>query len=271
MSLHTQITRQVPIKMISLHASNVRTSTGLDRASIAELAESIKTHGLLQPIVVRPNSEDGYDLIAGQRRTHACIMAGITEVPAVIVVSDDTEVTTLQLVENLQREQLSLMETAQAVRTLLALHGKPATVADQLKKSKAWVSKHLSLTSPMFAAEVRDLLTSGACQDIETLIALNQIAKHPNGKPALAALIDDLNENRIGRQKVRDTLESLKSAWIEEGEEEGEGDEGEGDEEPTGRATITFELSAEQAKQFEALGGAQWLRRQLKKLAKAAA
>src|SRR6218665_3606996 len=132
MSVHTQITRQIPIKLIALHAANVRTSTGLDKASIAELSASIQAHGLLQPIVVRPNSEEGYDLIAGQRRTHACIMAGITEVPAVIVTSDDTEATTLQLVENLQREQLSLGETAEAVRTLLALHGKPGEVAAQL-------------------------------------------------------------------------------------------------------------------------------------------
>lgn len=268
MSVHTQVTRQVPIKLISL-GSNVRTHSGLDKASIAELAASIKEHGLLQPIVVRPNSEEGFDLIAGQRRTHACIMAGITEVPAVIVVSDNAEAATLQLVENLQREQLSLSETAEAVRSLLALHGKPKTVAEKLNKSAAWVSKHLSLTAPTFNADVRELLASGDCQDLETLLTMNQIAKHPNGGAMLPKLIADISAGDVGRQKVRDALESLKSAWIENGDDEEEGED-EAEDEPKGRATITFELSDSQAKQFEALGGAQWLRRQLKKLTKAA-
>lgn len=272
MSVHTQVTRQVPVALISLGA-NVRTRTGLDRASIAELAASIAEHGLLQPVVLRPNSEEGYDLIAGQRRTHACIMAGITEIPAVIVTSDDAEAATLQLVENLQREQLSLSETAEAVRSLLALHGKPKTVAEKLNKSSAWVSKHLSLTAPSFPAEARDLMTEGVCQDLETLITLGQIAKQgAAGKVALATMVNGLKAGQIGREKVRDTLNALKAANApEEQDDEGDGErEGEGDE-PTGRATITFELSAVQAEQFEALGGAQWLRRQLKKLAKATA
>jgi ParB/RepB/Spo0J family partition protein len=270
MSVHTQITRQVAIKLISLGGVNVRTHTGLDKASIAELAASIIEHGLLQPVVLRPNSEEGYDLIAGQRRTHACIMAGITEIPAVIVTSDDAEAATLQLVENLQREQLSLSETAEAVRSLLALHGKPKTVAEKLNKSAAWVSKHLTLTAPTFPAEARGLMNEGVCQDLETLITLGQIAKQgAGGKVALVSLVKGLRDGQIGREKVRDALNALKAANAPEEDEEGEG-EGEG-EEPTGRATITFELSASQAEQFEALGGAQWLRRQLKKLAKATA
>jgi len=272
MSVHTQVTRQIPVKLIGLHATNVRTSTGLDRASIAELAESIKAHGLLQPIVVRVNSEEGYDLIAGQRRTHACIMAGMSDIPAIIVNADNAEVTTLQLVENLQREQLSLLETAEAVRTLLALHGKPATVAAQLNKSKAWVSKHLSLTAPTFPIDVRTLLEEGACQDLETLLTLGQIARIQGGKAMLPKLIADVHAGMIGRQKVREALDKLKATNAESDEDGTDDEEGEGiEDEPTGRATVTFELSADQAKQFEALGGAQWLRRHLKKLAKAAA
>ncbi|QPF74034.1 ParB/RepB/Spo0J family partition protein [Roseateles sp. DAIF2] len=167
MSVHTQITQQVRIADIAMGA-NVRTSTGLTKESIAKLAASIKAHGLLQPIVVRklPDLDgNGYELVAGQRRTHACIMAGITEVPAVIVTTDDGEAATLQLVENLQREQLSLSETAEAVRTLLAIHGKPKTVAEKLDKSAARVSKHLSLTAPTFPAEVREILDSTAFDD----------------------------------------------------------------------------------------------------------
>ena len=133
------------------------------------------------------------------------------------------------------------------------------------------------MTAPNFPEAVRELLTSGDCEDLETLLTLAQVAKHADGASALPSLLAGIKSGQIGRQKVRDALGKLKEAEQGEldldqegGDEAGEG-EGDTDDEPTGRATITFELSDSQAKQFEALGGAQWLRRHLKKIAKAAA
>lgn len=278
MSEHSTIAQFVPVKSLTIPA-NVRTKTGLDNASLAELAASIKLHGLIQPIVVQQH-ESGYAVIAGQRRTLAAKLAGLDNIQAIVLDAsvNSTELLSLQITENLQRENLSLSETAQAVRELLAIHGKPATVADTLKKSKAWVSKHLTLTAPTFPTEVRELLNSGDCEDLDTLLTLAQIAKRDEGAGALPSLINGIKTGQIGRQKVRDALDKLKEVGQAElpldGNDEGEGGEGEGDgveDEPTGRATITFELSDSQAKQFEELGGAQWLRRHLKKIAKATA
>ena len=275
MSEQTTIARFIPMHRISV-APNIRTTSGLDDESLTALAESIKEHGLLQPIIVAEH-EEGFSVIAGQRRTIAAKMAGMEEIHAIVIDRDASveQMKVTQFIENLQREDLSLMETANAVREMLALYGKPALVSQHLKKSKAWVSKHLALTGPTFSRDVRELLKAGECQDLETLLALNQIEKQgAEGKVATAALIESIKTQQIGRAKVLDVLKGLKTAKaddLQDDEDEGEEGEGEGDDEPTGRATISFELSAAQAKQFEDLGGAQWLRRHLKKLAKVAA
>lgn len=272
------IAQFVPLARVTI-AANVRTQTGLDKASLNELAESIKTHGLLQPIIVARH-EEGFAVIAGQRRTLAAKLAGLTEIQAIVYDEEAAgeDLKAAQIVENLQRENLSLAETCAAVREMLAMVGKPADVSRKLNKSKTWVSKHLTPTGPSFPDAVRELMNAGKCQDLETVLLLGQIAKHSEGGPIIEKLIPMVEAGTIGRAAVANHWESLKQAaqgaldlndeGEGEGKGEGEGEEGEGDDEPTGKATITFELSVSQAKQFEQLGGAAWLRRTLKKLAK---
>lgn len=265
------IAQMIPLAGITI-AANVRTETGLDKASIKKLTESLKAHGLLQPIYVARTGDGGFAVIAGQRRTLAAIEAGWTQIAA--IVSDDDqgeELKAKQIVENLHRENLSLAETCSAVRDMLAMVGKPAEVARRLNKSAGWVSKHLSVTGPTFSADVREMVTSGQCQDIELALTLNQIAKHPKGSTVVAHLIAQVKAGLIGRAKVRATLEQMKDA-DEEGEEGGkdEGGEGEDDEQaPKGKQTISVELSADLAAVYEALGGAAWLKRELNKARKA--
>ena len=78
-----------------------------DEAALAELADSISRHGVLQPLLVRPLIDGGYQLVAGERRWRASRMAGLTEVPVVIRQMNDQEMMELALIENLQREDLS--------------------------------------------------------------------------------------------------------------------------------------------------------------------
>ena len=259
----------VPLSRIS-YGTNVRTKTGLDRESLGQLAASIKERGVLQPVVLRKTAS-GFEVVAGHRRCMASSMAGLSSVPALITEVDDGDALEIQIIENIQRENLGLQETAQAVRQMLALHGKPATVAEKLKKSKAWVSKHLSITAPNFPSEIAAMLADGTCEDLETLITLGQIAKHPDGGALLPRLMTDVTEGRAGRTKIREALDALKNAAPTDEDEDGEGEEGEnGNEAEEGPATITFSLNAKMARQFEALGGANWLRKQLRKLDKAA-
>jgi len=203
-------------------ARNVRTATGLNKQSIAELAESIKEHGLLQPILIA-KAGDGFAVIAGQRRTLACIEAGLKEIPAIEVDGNNgADLKAKQIVENLQRENLSLAETCAAVREMLAMLGKPSDVAAKLKKSKSWVSKHLALTGPTFTQEVRDLMTDGHCQDLDTLHILNQIAKHPEGGAACALLVQTAKVDGLSRGAAQKALDELRSEQQADEEEDGE-------------------------------------------------
>jgi ParB family chromosome partitioning protein len=111
--------------------------------ALADLAASIKTRGLLQPIVVR-RLPDGYQLLAGERRFRAANLAGLERVPALIREGDDD--LEIALIENLQREDLSPLEEAEALALLIERHGySHREVADLLGKSRPYVSNTLAL------------------------------------------------------------------------------------------------------------------------------
>lgn len=92
----------------------------LDEASLADLTASIRDKGVLEPIIVR-KAADGYELVAGERRTRAAQMAGLTEIPAIVTDIDDREALEVSIMENLQREDLNAVEETDAVLTLLEL------------------------------------------------------------------------------------------------------------------------------------------------------
>lgn len=226
-----QIAQYLPIESLTI-AENVRTTGGLDPASLQELAESIKTHGLMQPILVAKTEDGAMHVVAGQRRTLASRIAGRTEILAIIVEGNNgAELKAKQIVENIQRENLNLADTCRGVRDMLAMVGKPAAVQKQLNKSSAWVSKHLSPTGPGFNAEVRDMIAEGTLQDIETALVLNQIAKHANGGETFAKLIEAAKADQLSRGEARQALNALKNATADEGEAESEDGESESEEE----------------------------------------
>lgn len=267
MSVHT-IAQFIPLSQVVI-MENVRTASGLDPASIKELAESIKTHGLLQPIIVAKTG-DTYSVIAGQRRTLAAKLAGLEQVQA--IVTDGSEegdsLKAVQIVENLHRENLSLSETCGAVRDMVAMVGKPAKVAARLSKSAAWVSKHLAPSGPGFNQHIRNLIGDGKLNDIETALMLNQIAKIKGSDATLQKLIALATVDKLSRAQVKSELEKLKNPDPESegGEEDGSGEGAEGAS-ATGKQTITVTLPANLAAIFEAVGGETWLKKQLKKLA----
>jgi len=90
-----------------------------DSEKIAELAESIKTHGIIQPLILRKHLEDQYIIVAGERRWRAAKMAGLKEVPAIIMELSDRDILEISLIENIQRQDLNPIEEALAYRKLL--------------------------------------------------------------------------------------------------------------------------------------------------------
>ena len=117
-----------------------------DEDALAELADSIEKHGLIQPIVVRPTSSGVYQIVAGERRWRACRMAGLSEVPVVIKELDDQNYYEIALIENLQREDLNAVEEAQGYRTLIDSYGlTQEQVAESVGKSRSAVTNALRL------------------------------------------------------------------------------------------------------------------------------
>jgi ParB/RepB/Spo0J family partition protein len=132
----------VPIKALLSMPFQCRTNP--DDPEMAELTESIKAQGVLQPILVRPKPNGLYEIVYGQRRAKAAEKAGLVEVPVSIRFLSDEEAFTLQLTENLQRKDLSEEEKARALGELAKRTGWNAQqIADKLKMSYTWVVKYL--------------------------------------------------------------------------------------------------------------------------------
>ena len=131
----------------------------MDEDGIAELADSIKKVGLLQPVIVRPHGE-GYQIIAGERRWRAACAVGMERVPVRILGVSEMESLELALIENLQREDLNAIEEARGYRRLLTEHQMTqAELADKVSKSRSAVTNALRLLD--LPEEVQDLVYEG--------------------------------------------------------------------------------------------------------------
>ncbi len=106
------------LRMSDIEPNKEQPRRHFDDAAIAELADSIRQHGLIQPIIVRPMGA-GYQIVAGERRWRACRMLGMSEIPAIIKDFTDPETAQIALIENIQREDLNPIEEAAAFRSLM--------------------------------------------------------------------------------------------------------------------------------------------------------
>lgn len=131
-----------------------------DEEELQALADSIAAHGLLQPLAVRDMGGGFYQIIAGERRWRAARLAGLSEVPVVVVEADDRTVMELALVENLQRQDLNPMEEAEGYRSLMQDYGlTQEEAATRVGKSRPAVANALRLLA--LPEEVRQLVVEG--------------------------------------------------------------------------------------------------------------
>src|SRR5690606_25321637 len=132
----------------------------MEPAALAELAESIKAQGVVQPILVRPLAEGRYEILAGERRWRAARMAGLTEVPAVVRDVPDSHALAIALIENIQREDLNPLEEAAGLRRLLDEFGMThAEAASALGRSRAAITNLLRLLE--LAPPVQEFVREG--------------------------------------------------------------------------------------------------------------
>lgn len=187
-----------------------------DEAALAELAGSIRDHGVLQPILVRPLPSGRYQLIAGERRWRAARMAGLTEVPVVVREMTDLEAMEFALIENLQREDLNPIEEALGYRQLMEEHGfTQEQVASRVGKSRPVVANALRLLN--LPPEITELVTRGevsagharallAIEDRAEALALAQQVK------AGALSVREL-EKLAKKRKAEEKAAAPKSDW----------------------------------------------------------
>ena len=152
----------LPIAAISPNPDQPRTS--FSREGLEELSASIREHGVLQPLSVRRGASGGYELISGERRLRAARMAGLTEVPCILISVDSQESSLLALVENLQRRDLNFVEEAAALARLIqTYHLSQEEAARKIGKSQSAVANKLRLLK--LPPEVLTLLRANGCTE----------------------------------------------------------------------------------------------------------
>ncbi len=147
------------IHVKSIKANPYQPRKIFDEIAIQELSASIKEHGILQPIILRKMGT-GYEIVVGERRFRAAQMAGLTEVPAVVRILTDEETMEFAILENLQREDLTPIEEAEAYQSLMGNLGlTQEQLAFRLGKSRPHIANHVRLLS--LPEKVRNYITEG--------------------------------------------------------------------------------------------------------------
>ena len=162
-----------------------------DPDALADLADSIRQHGIIQPLTVRKLQSGYYQIIAGERRWRAARMAGLTQVPVVVIEADDRKAMELAMIENLQREDLNPMEEAEGYRTLMEQYGLTQEETSQrVGKSRSAVANALRLLH--LSNEVRALGEEGKLSGGHAR-ALVPLTAELQKKAAAVIIKDDLS------------------------------------------------------------------------------
>lgn len=158
--LQTESTGSLSLPISQVESCSSQPRKSFDEASLAELADSIREHGIIQPLTVRKLTSGYYQIIAGERRWRAARIAGLQEVPVIVIEADDRKAAELAMIENLQREDLNPMEEAAGFQSLIeTYHMTQEEAAKQVGKSRSAVTNSLRLLS--LTPAVRQLVEEG--------------------------------------------------------------------------------------------------------------
>lgn len=207
----------VYLKLSKVEPRKEQPRTVFDDAGLSELAESIREHGVLQPLTVRSIGGGYYQIIAGERRWRASRIAGLQEVPARIIEADDLKATELAMVENLQREDLNPVEEAHGYKTLITEYGLTQDeVAQRVSKSRPVIANSLRLLSLP-----KNLLNKLETGELSAGMARTLLSLNDEAQMQAAAL--KIAENNL---TVRDAEKLVKKIKIEKLEQEKNNKEG---------------------------------------------
>lgn len=163
--LNTESTGALTLPISQVESCSSQPRKSFDEAALAELADSIRQHGIIQPLTVRKLSSGYYQIIAGERRWRAARLAGLSEVPVIVMEADDRKAAELAMIENLQREDLNPMEEAAGFQSLIEnYHMTQEEAAQRVGKSRSAVAnalRLLSLTPPVAKLVEEGKLSAG--------------------------------------------------------------------------------------------------------------
>jgi ParB family chromosome partitioning protein len=200
------IGRMVRITAITSHPDQPRSNLG----DLADLQSSIDIHGVLEPLLVRRVDGGGYELVSGERRFHAAMAVGLTEVPCIELTVNDQQALEIALIENLQRKDLTAFEEADGYRTLIEKYDYTHDqVGEAVARSRVTVTETLGLLR--IPDTIRDLCRHA---DISAKGVLLEIAKAPDEK-AMKQLIREIVENRLDREEIRRRRAELAGEDVE--------------------------------------------------------
>ncbi|MBL8535874.1 MAG: ParB/RepB/Spo0J family partition protein [Hyphomonadaceae bacterium] len=203
--------RGLAIDLVQRNASQPRKH--FDETELAELASSIRAHGVLQPILVRPIPGGRYEIVAGERRWRAAQRAGLHAIPAVVRELDEVEVLEIAIVENVQRTDLNPIEEAQGFQALIDRFGRTQQeIAEAVGKSRPHIANMLRLLS--LPEDLRDMVRDGRLSAGHARAILT--APDPRAL-ALRALSEGLNVREIERlaQQAKDEKHGPRVSHIE--------------------------------------------------------
>ena len=197
--------------------------TKMDQEPLAELAASIKSQGLMQPVLVRPVDRDRYELIAGERRWRAAQMAGLQEIPALVREVPDESALAMSLIENIQRENLNPMEEAAGLQRLVdefrMTHEQAADAVGRSRSATTNLLRLLRLAKPVQGMVMEGVLEMGharallALEGARQVEAANRIAARGLSVREAEALVGQWSRGQASRgrpRKVDRDLERLE-------------------------------------------------------------
>jgi len=192
--------RMIPLDRIEPNPRQPRSELG----DIQELMDSIKTKGVLEPIIVRPKGEK-FEIIAGERRFVASKNLGLKEIPCIEMTVDDQEAMEISLIENLQRKDLDIFEEADGLKALMNLYGySHQEVADKIGKARSTITEIISVSR--IPVDLREKLKKAGITSRSTIIEIAKVEP----ETLMSQVVERIIQNRLTRTDTRDLTKLFK-------------------------------------------------------------
>jgi ParB family chromosome partitioning protein len=200
------------VSIVSVHRNPRQPRTRFDEASLAELTDSIRANGILQPLLVRPRPSGGYEIVAGERRYRAALAAGLKQVPIVVRNLTDEETLALALIENLIREDIGPLETARAFQRLMDDFGwTQEEMGRRVGKSRSAVANSLRLLrlpEPIQQSLERGELMEGHAR---TLLGEDRQSQDPTFRDRQMRVFRQIRERGLSVREVERLMRGEKA------------------------------------------------------------